>query len=270
MQKIKMFFKCIIPMSIASILLITISTIGVTKVAWDLSFNYQGPFPVTVESYTKQVMDIILSGEMIILMMGTWSILCILIHGLWYKKKYAIPSPLPDFKSLLPDLLTTLFMFFAIVFLIEFFNAYLPSLTKNYVEMMDIKTSAGLIIYTVFMAPISEEFVFRGLTQSIAKEKIGVREAIFFQSFLFGLMHMNLIQSLYAFGMGVYLGYMKEKYKNILVPIFMHAIFNSINYIPLNLTLGLIGSLTLIYVIVSKETKTKDKPINSYAQLSLC
>lgn len=254
-KKSKELTKCMLPMSIASMLLITIMTIGVTKITLDLADYYEGP--LTVEAYTRQVIEIVMSGRVIMSMMGLWSVLCMLIHGIWYKKKYAKFSQLPTLKKVLPDILTTMFMFFGVSIILELVNTYVPILTKSYTDMMDIEISGGFVIYTVLMAPIAEEYIFRGLTQSIVKKRFNVKTAIVFQAVLFGLMHMNLVQGLYAFGMGLYLGKIKEKYDNILIPIFLHIIFNSINYIPLNISIGLITTLMLSYLYFNKKKDQK-------------
>jgi len=76
------------------------------------------------------------------------------------------------------------------------------------------------------LAPIIEELIFRFL---ICKTVYGknIKKGIVISSLLFGIAHMNLIQSTYAFILGMILAaiYVKNEY-NLLIPIIMHITIN--------------------------------------------
>ena len=85
-----------------------------------------------------------------------------------------------------------------------------------------------LVVFTVFFAPIVEEFVFRKaiMTFFVTKPLIG----ILLSGIAFGYIHVtsgDYIQIIYYMGIGMVLGffYYRSKY-NIYVPIIMHMIFN--------------------------------------------
>lgn len=89
---------------------------------------------------------------------------------------------------------------------------------------------AGNTLYSIFaigmVVPVAEEFVYRGIMYNRIKREFGYFGAIFFSSLAFGIFHFNLLQGIYAFGIGIILSYCYEKYKNIKVPIFMHMAIN--------------------------------------------
>ena len=81
------------------------------------------------------------------------------------------------------------------------------------------------------IAPIFEEIAFRGLCLHVFG-KYGTRFAIIASSMLFALLHGNVIQSLFAFGLGILLALLTLKAKSILPAIFVHFANNSIALIP--------------------------------------
>lgn len=85
-----------------------------------------------------------------------------------------------------------------------------------------------LFVFTVFFAPIVEEFVFRKAIVTFFKNSPAV--AILFSGIAFGYIHVtsgDYIQIIYYMTIGMVLAffYIKSQY-NIFVPIIMHLIFN--------------------------------------------
>lgn len=71
--------------------------------------------------------------------------------------------------------------------------------------------SLSMFLYVGVLAPIAEEILFRGLVlRSLAP--YGKRFAIFGSAFLFGIFHGNLVQSPFAFAVGLVLGYTALEY----------------------------------------------------------
>lgn len=83
-----------------------------------------------------------------------------------------------------------------------------------------------LILTTVIIGPIAEELTFRGLVQRRARVWLKPGTAIVVSSLIFGLAHMNMIQLIYAFGIGLLLGYLYEKSGNLIAPILAHMAAN--------------------------------------------
>ena len=72
-------------------------------------------------------------------------------------------------------------------------------------------TTISMLLYASFLGPITEELVFRGFVLKTL-HKYGSLQAIFICALLFGLFHGNLVQGIFAFGVGLVLGYVAEYY----------------------------------------------------------
>lgn len=82
----------------------------------------------------------------------------------------------------------------------------------------------SMFLYAGFAAPIAEEILFRGLIQGTLRP-YGKRFAIFGSAFLFGMFHGNLVQTPFAFAVGLVLGYTAETY-SLLWSVVLHAFNN--------------------------------------------
>lgn len=105
-----------------------------------------------------------------------------------------------------------------------------PDLLENYNQLM---TEAGfdsmtimLAIYTIILAPIVEELTFRGLTMRFARQWLPFWAANIFQAFLFGVIHLNVVQGIYAFCLGLFFGWVCKTSHSIKQSIILHMIFN--------------------------------------------
>lgn len=106
-----------------------------------------------------------------------------------------------------------------------------PSWLEQYEALLE---SAGLngevpllmMIYSVCLAPISEELVFRGVTMRIAKRAFPFWIANIIQAFLFGIFHLNPLQSCYTFIVGLFMGYICERGSTLYHSILFHFLFN--------------------------------------------
>ncbi len=87
------------------------------------------------------------------------------------------------------------------------------------------------ILTIVFVTPFMEELFFRGLIYNRIKGYNDYIMASFLSSILFGLYHMNLVQGIYGFVMGMLMCLVYERYKSILAPIFMHILANGTAFI---------------------------------------
>lgn len=80
-----------------------------------------------------------------------------------------------------------------------------------------------VLLSTGVLVPIMEEIVFRcGIG-----ETIGGRVGLIYQAVIFGLLHGNLIQIIYAFGLGLWFGVENMRKNSILPGIIMHITFNA-------------------------------------------
>lgn len=82
----------------------------------------------------------------------------------------------------------------------------------------------SMFLYASFGAPIAEELLCRGLAMR-PLVPYGKRFAILMSAFFFGLMHCNIVQTPFAFVVGLVLGYAAVEY-NILWAMVLHMINN--------------------------------------------
>ncbi len=104
--------------------------------------------------------------------------------------------------------------------------------------------------------PILEELVFRGIVYNKLKTFNKPMTAIILCSVIFGLIHMDIIDSVYAFGVSFMFIYLYEKYHTLKAPILMHISLNSTiilmsglivnNFIVFNLYLLIVSILVLL------------------------
>ncbi len=89
--------------------------------------------------------------------------------------------------------------------------------------------SAWFLFFTlVVIAPVFEEFIFRGVLMDALKP-YGNGLAIFVTAALFGLYHGNFSQVFYTATIGIALGYIANVTNSIFATTIIHAIFNSIS-----------------------------------------
>ena len=155
----------------------------------------------------------------------------IAIFGFWFLKRFRTDSLYPPKQAFHPVLLVGL-VFAALGwqvlanYIVELTATISPHSLEVYERIME---SAGfddmnfaLILYAVFLGPICEELLFRGVTMNLAKRAMPFWLANLFQALLFGIFHMNVIQGVYAFVLGIFMGYICEKGGNILISICFH------------------------------------------------
>jgi len=108
----------------------------------------------------------------------------------------------------------------ALTDLIRFFPSY---------EGVDATLSAGSLwiqlLAVGLAAPIAEELCFRGIMLG-RMSWLPKWASILIQGIVFGLIHLNLFQSVYAFLVGLILGCLYMKYKSIVLVIIGHVSFN--------------------------------------------
>lgn len=80
-------------------------------------------------------------------------------------------------------------------------------------------------IFTVIVAPIGEEFVFRKLLID-RTQKYGPFISIGLSGLMFGLIHANFYQFFYAFALGLLLGYVYYSTGKLYLTVAIHAIVN--------------------------------------------
>lgn len=121
--------------------------------------------------------------------------------------------------------LLSLFLLVSTVIFILNNIKYFDEITGNYRTKLSVLYSTfSEEIKTVIIAPISEEVLFREWIYNFLKKRTKFYNII--QAFLFGLFHFLLVQSIYAFISGIFLGNIKRKTESLETVIFCHSFYN--------------------------------------------
>ena len=114
------------------------------------------------------------------------------------------------------------------------------------------------IIMTVFVAPVLEEIVFRGVIMNNLK-KYGIKTAIIINSIFFALSHYNTDMIIPAFFTGIIFSYVAYKYSikySILIHFFINAITKTSQVLAilridiLLILIGLFSAFLIIFLLV--------------------
>ncbi len=108
----------------------------------------------------------------------------------------------------------------------SFFSIFKGEDVVNPLDSMIADSPVWLIlIFTVVLAPIFEELIFRKLIID-RLSRFGDGVAITVSAIAFGLFHGNFYQFFYAAALGFILGFMYAKTRDVKYPIIMHALIN--------------------------------------------
>ena len=106
------------------------------------------------------------------------------------------------------------------------------SINSTGITPPDFGSSWILFILLAVIAPVFEEFIFRGAVMELLKP-YGSGIAVFVSAFCFGIYHGNFQQFFYAFALGICLGYIAYATGSLFCSTLLHAMFNSVSGIIL-------------------------------------
>ena len=166
-----------------------------------------------------------------------YAITAIIIFSIWYRKTFLKHQIKIDNKTAfsVKSVVLSLFLIIGTSALISLglytLNALAPEVMESYNETMN---SVGLgsnflitLIYACILGPIAEELMFRAVTQGyLRRSGLHAVAVIFIQAILFGIAHMNPVQSTYATVFGLSLGLLRHKYGNVRITCLAHIVFN--------------------------------------------
>lgn len=179
------------------------------------------------------------------------------------KKKYDI-----DYKTALGlkkahiskrDVIILAMLGIALNFVISGVLNILPSgMSQSYTESYKVITGGniyGTVVVMAIVTPFLEEVFFRGVFQRKLSEKYGDVKGLVIGTCIFGIMHFNVIWSIYAAVIGFFLGCFYMYYKSVFPGVIVHCIFNLVSCVPLIVsryeTIYRYTFGTKIYVIVT-------------------
>ncbi len=90
------------------------------------------------------------------------------------------------------------------------------------------KVALGIFFFTASLAaPLFEEIIFRGFLLSSLTRYVPVWGSILISSLIFSTAHLSLSEVLPLTTLGIILGFVYARSRNILAPIFLHSLWNS-------------------------------------------
>lgn len=250
----KKFFKTLVPtlifLAVSIIVPAIISTVKVTQFTMahpgdvDALMNYS----MNMASDTGYIQSALIATQIVSL------IIFLLIYFVGMKKKINTFSgrfTAVSFPVLIVGFAALELIISCILFLIQFTA---PGALENYSNMIQMAGLADMsvmsTILTLVGAPIVEEICFRGITMKWAKEFSSKFWAVnLFQALLFGIAHLNIVQGIYAFVLGLILGYVANKYKSLWASIAGHLAFNFAGTYLVSWLLGDIETINAKYII---------------------
>lgn len=154
---------------------------------------------------------------------------------IWKKKDFCFrqiwktdrPMSVGSFFAVLCIFLGAQAFFEVFAGLLEWFSNLFGMSVMESIEAASITADTlSMFLYMGLFAPVFEEILFRGLILR-ALQPYGKKFAVFASAFLFGIFHGNIVQSPFAFIVGLVLGYVTVEY-SMLWAIVLHMINNLI------------------------------------------
>lgn len=182
----------------------------------------------------------------------------IICLGLWYyfgckRKNLKPPKSVVNPVNLLCIAVFAFAMQYVTNYLMAVIDLLMPRAMDAYEELIELAgvgevTLTG-ILYGVILGPIAEELCFRGVTLFYAQKATGrFWLANILQAAAFGIMHMNLVQGLYAFVLGLTMGWVYHRFHSLYATIWLHIFFNFLAYGPLVAFDGLLPENTVFRI----------------------
>ncbi len=150
-------------------------------------------------------------------------------RGLGFKEALGVSLPQADKKTLLE----LAFMGVGLNFTISGIINLLPErLTKNYAASYDLLLGGNVfmtLFVMAFVTPLLEEIFFRGIFQRKLSERYGALKGLTAAAVIFGLMHFDVVWSIYAAVIGFFMGCLYLYYDSVLPSAAVHSVFNFVS-----------------------------------------
>lgn len=155
------------------------------------------------------------------------------IHTTMTKGRWAKYLSITASFQLITVVFTTIL--FTIVYLI--FEEHIRELFSFFPMLNLDEVQLSFLVYVLFfiniciLAPIYEEMLFRGILLRRFTLRWSPQKSIIISSLIFGVIHLNPINVVFAFALGCVLGYAYLKTKNIVIPMLLHSFNNFLAYL---------------------------------------
>lgn len=235
LKTIARILVCLLPFLLALALQFLISFGGIF--AKIMLSALKDPGLLKGEELYSTIYDLASDSQFLAGISALYAVTAALILGFWYWKRF-VPKKRPRRKI---SSIINPSMLIGLIFLMvgtQYISSYIVMITAAvnpswYDVYEELLKSIGfgdvtliLALYSVLIAPISEELIFRGVTLKYAVKSMPVLAANIFQAALFGIFHGNVVQGVYAFVIGLFCGYVCLRGGSIYLSILFHMMFN--------------------------------------------
>ncbi len=195
-----------------------------------------------------------------------YHVIAVVLFGVWYYFGCGKPKPVSPAKVFRGKTIpVTVILGFgmcacanAMVLAAEY---VVPQLIQEYMELAEaagLGTNVFTIVASVLIAPVGEEILCRGITFHYAGkvvEGMKSKRAAFWianglQAFCFGVMHGNLVQGVYAFVLGLCLGWLRFRYNSLYPAMAAHFLVNFSSTFVIDPLLALLPVHPASYVLL--------------------
>lgn len=116
----------------------------------------------------------------------------------------------------------------ASAFILGFILDAIPGSAEEYQGQMSSLFANELttILLVTIVAPVIEELIFRLIILSLSRKFLPFFAANIIQAALFGIYHMNPVQGIYAFLLGLFIGYIAKCTGSVIPCMCFHIVFN--------------------------------------------
>lgn len=118
------------------------------------------------------------------------------------------------------------------------YDFYLQDVAQIFLAPATPLVRAAMFFTAIILAPLFEEFLFRGILLPWAVRRAGFWPGIIVTSLIFSGMHFHLPSFLPLFLLSAFFSVVYARTRSLLVPIGMHACFNAVTVVLLLLTGG--------------------------------
>lgn len=178
----------------------------------------------------------------------------ILIYVILIPTDYGIKDKINIKKIPLKEYFNIIILGIGVTILLLFLSGILMRLIPGYSEVANQLSTAResiiQLIITIVLIPIYEEIFYRGIIFGYLRKNFNMVLAILFQSLIFGLMHLNLVQGIYTFILGIVLALVYIYTDSILGNITVHIIFNLLGLLVIPKLLMKFPILSIVLLII--------------------
>ncbi|WP_175562110.1 CPBP family intramembrane glutamic endopeptidase [Anaerocolumna xylanovorans] len=187
-----------------------------------------------METVQEAITNDLQNPEFLLLLSAVLGVIDIIVFGIWLKKLKRQEETIEQANSLsvqrvLLIIVLGLCLQIGLSAILTLISHLRPEWFEEYGKLMEqlgMGTSFFSFLYVGIIGPIAEELICRGVIMKKARRVMPFFAANILQALLFGIYHMNMVQGLYAFAIGLCFGLMRYTFNTLAAPIALHMSVN--------------------------------------------